>query len=131
MNNHIGISAYKAVVNSTLVGRQLEAHVLLKAADRLQMVIDTWGSQGHEDRLRDTISRTQILWNVFQDALLKENNPIEEDIKINVLNLSMFIDRQLFAVIADPTPDRLTSIINIHRELAAGLNTKHIPATHH
>ncbi len=130
MNNHIGISAYKAVVNSTLVGRQLEAHVLLKAADRLQMVIDTWGAQGHESRLHDTISRTQILWNVFQDALLKENNPIEEDIKINVLNLSMFIDRQLYATIADPTPDRLTSIINIHRELAAGLNTSRVHHSH-
>jgi|GEM_PF-2617374 len=131
MNNHIGISAYKAVVNNTLVGRQLEAHVLLKAADRLQMVIDIWGSQGHEDRLHDAISRTQILWNIFQDALIKENNPIDEDIKINVLNLSMFIDRQLLSTLANPTPDRLLSIINIHRELAAGLNTSHVHPTHH
>ena len=122
MNNYTGIEAYAAVKNNTLAGRQLEAHVLLRAADRLQQIVDTWGSQGHDTRLSEVISRAHMLWSIFQDALANANNPMADDIKTNVLNLSLFIDRRLFATLADPTPDKLTTIINIHRELAAGLS---------
>jgi len=109
-------------MNNTLTGRQLEAHVLLKAADRLQQVIDEWGSDGHESRLRDAISRTQMLWSIFQASLLEPDNLIDDDIKTNVLSLSLFIDRKLFATLADPTPDKLASVIKIHRLLAVGSN---------
>ena len=121
MDRHTGVTAYKAVMKNTLTGRQLEAHVLLETADRLQRVVDTWDSQGHEARLSDAISRTHTLWCVFQDALADADNPMADDVKSNILSLSLFIDRRLFATLADPTPDKLAAVINIHRELAAGL----------
>ena len=110
-----------AVMDSTLTGRQLEAHIFDKSANLLQQIVDTWGSRGHEARLKDAVTRTQLLWSVFQAALTDPENPLADNIKSSVLHLSMFIDRRLYATLADPTPDKLESIIDVHRQLAAGL----------
>jgi hypothetical protein len=46
---------------------------------------------------------------------------------LNLLRLSAFVDRQIFAVLADPAPERLQSIIDVNLSLAAGLRKKSLP----
>jgi flagellar protein FlaF len=39
----------------------------------------------------------------------------------NVANLGIFVFKQTLAILADPKPEKLDSLIRINRELAAGL----------
>jgi len=40
---------------------------------------------------------------------------------VDLLKLSAFIDRRILETMADPSPEKLTAIININRNIAAGL----------
>ena len=42
----------------------------------------------------------------------------------NVANLGIFVFKQTLAVLANPKPENLGSLININRELAVGLKTR-------
>ena len=42
-------------------------------------------------------------------------------VRQNVANLGIFVFKQTMAILADPKPENLGSLININRELAAGL----------
>jgi flagellar protein FlaF len=43
------------------------------------------------------------------------------EIKQNLLALSVFVDRRIFEVMAYPAPEKLDILININRNIAAGL----------
>jgi flagellar protein FlaF len=42
-------------------------------------------------------------------------------LKQDLLSLSVFIDKRIFEVMAYPNPEKLTAIININLNIAAGL----------
>ena len=48
-------------------------------------------------------------------------NPLPAGVRQNVANLGLFVFKQTLAIQADPKPETLGSLININRELAAGL----------
>jgi len=39
------------------------------------------------------------------------------------LRLSAFVDKRTFQVMAEPSPDKLQALIDINRNIAAGLST--------
>jgi flagellar protein FlaF len=43
------------------------------------------------------------------------------NVRQNVANLGLFVMNHTVAVMKDPRPERLNSLININREIAAGL----------
>ena len=50
-----------------------------------------------------------------------EELPDRVDVRQNVANLGLFVMKQTLSVTADPKPEHLNSLININRQLAAGL----------
>jgi flagellar protein FlaF len=46
---------------------------------------------------------------------------MSSEIRQNVANLGLFVLKHTLTVIANPKPESLGSLININRELAAGL----------
>ncbi|MFL5207653.1 MAG: flagellar biosynthesis regulator FlaF, partial [Microvirga sp.] len=48
-------------------------------------------------------------------------NPLPAAIKQNVANLGIFIFNHTLAVMTQPAPERLAILIDINREIAAGL----------
>jgi flagellar protein FlaF len=48
-------------------------------------------------------------------------NPLPKSVRENVANLGLFVFKQTFAVMFERNPDQLRPLININRELAAGL----------
>jgi flagellar protein FlaF len=50
-----------------------------------------------------------------------EDNPLPEDIKGNLLALSMFVDRRTFDALAYPAPEKLEILIRINNNVASGL----------
>ncbi len=115
------LDAYQSVEKSTLSGRELEASVLDKAALRLQMVQQTWSEADHEAILDEALKYNQRVWSFFQSEVSAADNPLPPEIKQNLLALSVFVDRRIFEVMAYPAPDKLDILININRNIAAGL----------
>jgi flagellar protein FlaF len=102
-------------------GREIEAAALTKAAFKLRECQDNWESADRDARLDAALRLNQRIWSIFQGELLRENNPLPKQLKADILSLSMFVDRRIFDVMAFPSPEKLTAIININQNLAAGL----------
>ena len=104
--------------------RELEGHVLLKSAKFLQDLQNDWDNVTNEI-LEETLKYNRQIWMLFYDAAIENpegNRP--NDLRSNIINLANFIFKSEVSIMADPQKDKLTSLININREIAAGLMTK-------
>jgi flagellar biosynthesis activator protein FlaF len=111
--------AYKNVARQTSSPRELEATLLLQAAARLQSVHDSWDQQ--KTQLDDALLYNRKLWSIFLSEVTDSNNPMPKAVRQNVANIGLFVMNHTVTVMNDPRPDRLGSLININREIAAGL----------
>ena len=116
--------AYEAVDKSTMNGREVEAAVLTKAARKLQECQDNWEAVDLNEKLDVALKFNQRIWSIFQGELSRDDNPLPKKLKVDILSLSAFIDRRIFEIIAQPTPEKLTIIIDINNNIAAGLRTR-------
>lgn len=111
--------AYQTVATKTSSPRELESDLLLRAASRLQAVQQSW--EGSKDTLSDALLYNRKLWSIFLTSATSDNNPLPKDIRQNVANLGLFVMNQTVTILTNPQPERLSTLININRELAAGL----------
>lgn len=117
-----GFNAYGAAAKSaqtTASPRELEATLLMKAGTRLQMIADDWA--GRERELDEALGYNRKLWTLLVSAVVAEDNPLPAQIKVNILSLANFIFNHSFRVAAAPDPKALAVLVNINRDIAAGL----------
>ena len=115
------LKAYESVDRTTMSGRETEARVLTKAALKLKSCQDSWHTENCEVNLDEALKYTQRIWSTFQAELSNKENPLPRQVKLNLLRLASFIDKRVFEIMAFPSPEKLTVIININRNIAAGL----------
>jgi flagellar protein FlaF len=116
---HLAQKAYTAVARETASPRELEASLLLRAASKLQSAYDRWSES--PNGLDDAVLYNRRLWTVFLDAVLENDSPLPVAIRQNIANLGVFVMSETFSLMTSPRPDHLVPLININRELAAGL----------
>jgi flagellar biosynthesis activator protein FlaF len=109
------------VQKTTMTGRELEASVLIAAAMKLKQCQDNWSARDRNAKLDEALKYNQLIWTVFQSELIRPDNPLPRKIREDLLSLSAFIDKRVFAVMSYPSPDKLTILININLNIAAGL----------
>jgi flagellar protein FlaF len=102
-------------------GRDTEARVLTQAALKLVECQKNWGDSGHRNRLDEALRYNQKIWSIFQVEVTKPDNPLPDEIKQNIIQLSRFIDQRIFDTMAFPESRKLNIIININQNIAAGL----------
>jgi flagellar biosynthesis activator protein FlaF len=113
---------YKSVARQTSSPRELEASLLLQAAARLQSVHDDWDHDVPvQTKLNDALLYNRKLWTVFLAEMTDANNPMPRDLRQNVANIGIFVMNRTVLLMRDPRPEQLGSLININREIAAGL----------
>jgi len=117
------VNAYTAIQKETLSGRELEASVLSRAGLMLKSVKDNWDAPERDQKLLEAIKFNQKVWSFFQAELADPENPMPKNLREDILNLSIFIDKRLFEVLAFPDPDKLAIVIDIDFNIAAGLRT--------
>ncbi|HXE97770.1 MAG TPA: flagellar biosynthesis regulator FlaF [Dongiaceae bacterium] len=122
MQQH-SVNAYTAIQKENLSGRELEASVLSRAGLMLKSVKDNWGAPDRDQKLLEAIKFNQKVWSFFQAELSDPDNPLPRNLREDILNLSIFIDKRLFEVMAFPDPDKLSIVIDIDFNIAAGLRT--------
>ncbi len=115
------MDVYKKVEQETLSGSEVEAAVLIKAANKLQECQEQWDKEDSESKLNESLKFNQLIWSIFQSELAAEDNPLPKDLRLNLLRLSAFIDGRSLDTMAYPAADKLTILININRNIAAGL----------
>jgi len=111
--------AYAAVAKETASPRDLESLLLLKAAFKLQSVYDGWADQ--PNGLDDAVLYNRRLWTVFLDSVCDEASLLPVSIRQNIANIGIFVMNETFSLMTNPRPSHLVPLININRELAAGL----------
>ena len=115
------IETYRNVHKMTLTGRELEAAVLTKAAQKLTLCQNNWEASDREEKLDEALKYNQKIWTLFQSELSDPKNPLPKKLKEDLLSLSSFIDRRIFDILSFPSPEKLNALINININIAAGL----------
>ena len=119
----IPLEAYQNVDRMTMSGRETEARVLSQAALKLKDCQDNWNDENRSTKLDEALKYNQRIWSIFQSELAKEDNPLPRQLKQDLLRLGAFIDRRIFETMAYPAPEKLTVVININQNIAAGLRS--------
>jgi flagellar protein FlaF len=115
---------YESINKSTATGREIEAAVLTKAANKLKECQQNWDAPDRVERLDQAIRYNQRIWSILQAELDKDDNPLPDQIKINLLRLSTYIDQRSLDILAYPEPQKLKIIIDINHNIAAGLRIR-------
>ena len=115
------LQAYETVSKTTMSGREIEAAALTKAACKLRECQHHWDSEDGKQKLNEALKYNQLIWNIFQGELKKDDNPLDKGLRADLLRLSAVVDRQIFDTMGDPSPDKLNLVIDINNNIAAGL----------
>jgi flagellar protein FlaF len=120
--------AYDSGSKTTASGRELEARALFKAARLLEECRLAWDAADRPQRLDDALRYNLKLWTFFQGELASPQCELPREMRVNLLRISQFVDRRSFTMLATPTPEGLKALIDIDRNIAAGLSAQTEPA---
>jgi len=100
-----------------------EAWALIESARRIAAIIQFGDLEKLEDRrkFRDALRLNLRIWTIFQAEQLVGENQLPLEIRQNILTLCKFIDEHTMKTLSDPTPERAIVLIDINRNIAAGL----------
>ncbi len=101
--------------------RATEARAFMEAARRLseaQKIVDD-----EPETYRAALRLNWRLWTIIQTDVSGPDNPLPADLKANVISLSIFVDKHTLSALGEPAASKLDVLININRNLAAGLMT--------
>ncbi len=103
--------------------RQTEAWALIQAAKRLAMAITHGEDSDRETKnlRRNALRLNWRLWTIFQAELTQERQDLPTEIHRNMLTLCQFVDKHTVGALVEPTAEALRVLIDINRNLAAGL----------
>lgn len=105
--------------------RELEGTLLIKAAAKLQKHRDNW-EESYPDLLA-SLQYNRKLWSIFAAAVTDKESQLPHEIRQNLANLAVFVFKQTLNVQTSSDPAKLDALININRQIAAGLFQK-VPA---
>lgn len=103
--------------------RMLEGQVLLKAAQQLEELAARLKS-GEKVDFRETgevLDYNQKLWTLFVSDAADPAHPLPQEIKNNIASLGVFIFKRTLEIRAEPVAEKFQILININRNIAAGL----------
>ena len=116
---HSGAQAYAKTAKTTAGPRDLEASLLINAANKLQEVVS--GKVKDPAVMRQAVRYNRKLWIIISTSATAADNPLPRQIKENIGNIALFVLPHCLELEVNPEPQRMRSLVNINRELAAGL----------
>jgi len=110
--------AYENHIKTVESPGETDAAVLEKAG---QLLLAAQQSEDDEEFYL-AVNYNQRVWTVIQTYLVEEN-PLPDQIKANLISLSIFVDKQSFLALAERSAAKLDVLININRQIAAGFRS--------
>ena len=77
---------------------------------------------GPDSNMHKALLYNRRLWSIFMSAAETNDNPQPMQIRQNIANIGIFVLKQTVEMQMDPDPAKLQSLIDINRNLAAGLS---------
>src|ERR1700712_2528712 len=115
-----GAQAYARTAQKIATPRDIEAQALHKAARKLQEVIERWAET--DEGLVDALMFNRKLWSIFVSDAISDANPEQIEIRQNIANIGIFVMTQCAALRLKPEVEKLQTLIDINRNIAAGLS---------
>jgi len=113
-------NAYGKIQKSAIGGRAAEAEAFAKSARLLhQAASDPLDGVAYEEALQSNLK----LWTLLQASLSEEYGRLPDDLRQDILRLSIFVDKQTLEARAAPSLENVEPLININRNMAGGLFT--------
>jgi|SRR5690349_13430958 flagellar biosynthesis activator protein FlaF len=112
--------AYARVATVTSSPREIEAKALLMAANKLQAVMTDANATLAQTTAALMFNRK--LWTIFLSEAQRDDNPNPMDVRQNIANISVFVLSQTAALQISPQREHFKSLIEINRNIAAGLS---------
>jgi flagellar protein FlaF len=112
-------AAYARVAEQIASPREIEAKALWKAIRKLQDAKTNWDPANEE--LNAALAFNRKLWSIFVAAALKDDSPQPVEVRQNIVNIGAFIFTRTVDIQIEPTPQKLDALIEINRNIAAGL----------
>lgn len=109
--------AYQSSLKLGTSARQTETRALLEAARRMDEAI----TGEDPDAFRAALRLNWRLWTIIQADVSSEESPLSDEVRQNILSLSVFIDKHTVDALADPVGRKLRVLIDINRNIARGL----------
>lgn len=111
--------AYARVANTTASPRDIEAQALLMAANKLQAVMTN--ADATFEQAFEALMFNRKLWSIFLSEAQRDENPHPLDVRQNIANLGIFVLSHTAALQISPQRDHFKPLIEINRNIAAGL----------
>ena len=112
--------AYARVANTTSSPRDIEAQALLLAANKLQAVMNNVDAT--YTQMSEALMFNRKLWTIFLSEAQREENPNSLDVRQNIANIGVFVLSQTAALQMSPQREHIRPLIEINRNIAAGLS---------
>ena len=113
-------NAYARIANTTSSPRDIEAQALLKAANKLQAIVSN--ENATTDQISEALTFNRKLWSIFLSDVMRDENQQPLEVRRNIANIGIFVLSQTMALQISPQVEHIKSLIEINRNLAAGLN---------
>lgn len=119
--------AYVQTQVSGLTESELESRALIKTASALNDIKEHWDEKKTE--LPQALEKNRRLWSIIATAMGEPDCPQDKAVKINIINLSIFIFKRINMILGaeDPKPELLNILIDINMNIAKGLNERTQP----
>lgn len=114
----MSIQTYERNQLNSLKGRDLEAMVFSKATTLLQEALK---NPSNKDMILYALNKNQQLWTIIQNDVRLPENTLANDLKANLISLSLFVDRQTNRAVISCTPEDIEPLIEINKNIALGL----------
>lgn len=118
MSSNVAAANYRQPGRQGGSPRETEGRALLEAARRMATAQNAEDSRSE---IRDAVRLNWRLWTIFQSELSTPDNTLPEPLRVNMLTLCNFVDKRTVEVISEPTPQSIDVLININKNIAAGL----------
>lgn len=103
--------------------RALEGKILQKAAQKLESLSSRLqsGEKVPLEEIGDTFEYNRKIWTLFVSETMNDEHALPQNLKNNIASLGIFVFKRSHEALIEPTPERIRPLIDINRNIAAGL----------
>lgn len=73
------------------------------------------------DFCEKALKYNQLLWSIVQADVAEEDNALPDELKANLMSLSLFVDRQTTKALSESSEELFDSLISINLNISEGL----------
>lgn len=114
------VGAYSRGGRGLIDQRRLEGDVLLQAAQRLDEVRRRWSPELYGE-LEPAILYNRKLWTIFAAEMANDSGPLPLPLRNNIASLAVFVFKRSLELLANPSAEPIRALVDINRNIAAGL----------